>query len=197
MKRRIFSFLVTLLILFNACKGKKDTADEKKEAFFPVLSFLRSQVADIDTSLYAVRKIIIIDSTRSDTFFIPREEVRGLAKDFLDIPDLSEKKYRKAFTEEKIYDESLNRVILSYKPVNPDKEEIQLQEVLITPDIATGDKVRNIIIDRWVINKDSSVQKRMLWQVDQSFQVATITQKAGQPETIKTIKVTWNERKEE
>ncbi|MES1214239.1 MAG: hypothetical protein ABUT20_01885 [Bacteroidota bacterium] len=192
-------FLIALIFIFlNACKQKKDpeASAEQKEDFFPVLSFLKSQVAEIDTSLFSIKKITVTDSIHSDTVFIPREEFRSLAKDFLDIPDLAEKKYKKRFSEEKLFDESLNRVIITYTPIDPDKEEIQKQEVLITPN-PTGDKVNNIIIDRVASNKDGFLQQRMLWQVDRSFQVTTTSQKPAQPETTKTLKVTWNDKEEE
>lgn len=189
MKRNMFLFPGILFLVLSACKQKKE--EDKSENFFPVLSFLKSQVAHIDSSFYTIKKISYIDSIHTDTLYVKREEFRGLAKDFLDIPDLSDKKFKKLYTEEKLYDASLNRVILTYKPLNPDDEEIQKQEVLISPDEAAGDKVRSFIIDRVMVSKDSSVQIRMLWQVDESFQVTTISQKPGQPETIYTLKVTW------
>lgn len=34
----------------------------------------------------------------------------------------------------------------------------------------------------------------MFWQMDKSFQITTISQKPGQPEKTKIIKVTWNEQ---
>lgn len=182
-----------MLILF-ACKPKK--SEDKSESFFPVLSFLQSQVANIDTSLYAIKKIVYTDSIHSDTSWVNREEFRGLAKDFLAIPDISDKKHRKLISEEKLYDESLNRVILSYKPIKPENTEIQKLEILITPDVAMGDKVSSIIIDQVVADKNGSLQKKMLWRVDQSFQVTTISQKPGEPEIISTLKVTWNETDE-
>ena len=189
-------FLIALIFIFlNACRQKKDP-EKQKEDFFPVLSFLKSQVAEIDTSLFSIKKITVTDSIHSDTVFIPRGEFRNLAKDFLDIPDLAEKKYKKRFLEEKLFDESLNRVIITYTPIDPDKEEIQKQEVLITPD-PTGDKVNSIIIDRVASNKDGFLQQRMLWQVDRSFQVTTTSQKPAQSETTKTLKVTWNDKEEE
>jgi len=191
MKRNKFLLAGILFLILIACNQKKQ--DDKSEKFFPVLSFLQGQIADIDTSLYSIKKIVYTDSLHSDTTWIKREEFRGLAKDFLAIPDISGKKYKKNYTEEKLYDESLNRVILSYKPLKPDNAEIQKQEILITPNIATGDKVSSIIIEQLISNKDSSVQKNMLWRVDQSFQVTTISQKPGEPETVYTMKVTWNE----
>lgn len=157
-----------------------------------MLSFIQSQVADIDTSLYPIRKLVFVDSLRTDTFFIHRENFREEAKDFLAIPDISTSKYRDKYTEEKIFDETLNRVLITYTPLKPEKEEIQRQEVLIKPDPA-GDKVTNIIINSVVNTKDSAVQKMLLWKVGESFQVTIIKQIAGKAETTSTSKVIWNE----
>jgi len=63
---------------------------------------------------------------------------------------------------------------------------------LITPN-PEGDKVKSLIIDRFLANKDSSVQKRMLWRIGKSFQVTTIIQKPNNDEKSYTIKVVWNE----
>lgn len=183
--------LSVILLLSPACKKKK----KETESFFPVLSFIKSQVAHVDTSLYSITEIIYKDSIHTDTIYVRREEFRGLAKDFLTIPDLTERKYQTRYKEEKMFDESLNRVIISYKPESQDKEEIQDQEVLITPD-PSGDKVNSIIIDQVISNKDGFLQKRMLWLVDQSFQVTTTMQNPGKTETITTMKVIWNEKEE-
>ena len=184
-----FSILTILLLSLISCKQKEKTNDEK---FFPVLSFIQSQVADIDTSLYSIRKLVYVDSLRTDTIYIHPEQFREAAKDFLSIPDLSTAKYENRYTEEKQFDETLNRVVLTYTPLKPEKEEIQRQEVLIKPD-PSGDKMTNIIINRVINTKDSSVQKRLLWKVDESFQVITIKQLKGQPETTSTVKVVWGE----
>lgn len=150
----------------------------------------------MDTSLYSIKKIFWLDSTHTDTSYVKREKFRELAKDFLDIPDLSDNKFSDLYTEEKFYDEGLNRVILTCKPKDPETALIQRQEVLISPD-PSGDKVKSIIIDLSIINKDSSVQKRMLWSVNQNFQVATIVQKKGQAETNSISKVVWDEKEDE
>jgi len=194
--KKIWPLLFISLALFSpiACKQKKKPKPEN-ERFFPVLSFIKSQVAQVDTSLYAIRKITFIDSVRADTAYYPREQFRELAKDFLNIPDLADSKYEDRFTEKNTFDETMNRVILTCEPVNPVKEELQRQEVLIRPD-PSGDKVTSIIIERLVNTKDSLVQKRMLWQVDKSFQVTTIKQLPGQPETSSTFRVIWNEDNE-
>ncbi len=184
-----FSLLVLLLLHLLSCK-QKETND--KERFFPVLSFIQSQVVEIDTSLHAIRKFLTGDNLRADTTYLHREQFKEAAKDFLSIPDISSSKYEDRYTEAKQFDETLNRVILTYTPLKPEKEEIQRQEVLIKPDPA-GDKITNIIIHRIVNTKDSSLQKRLFWKVDESFQVVTIKQLNGQPETTSTVKVVWGE----
>ena len=105
----------------------------------------------------------------------------------------NDKKIAARFKEETLYDEMLNRVIITYIPENPAKEEIQEMELLVTPNAATGDKVNNIIINVMISDKDGFLQKNMLWQMDKSFQVASVSKKPGQPETTSTMKVTWNE----
>lgn len=183
------------LVLLFACKHKKKEKSGS-ERFFPALSFIRSQVADVDTSLYSIRKITYVDSTKSDTAFYRREQFKDLASDFLNLPDISTAEYEDRFTEERQYDETMNRAILRYQPVNAEKEEIQLEELLIKPD-PPNDKVTNIIINYSKNSKDSSVQKKMLWEVNRSFQVTTIRQLPGQKETELTYKVIWYDEENE
>lgn len=191
--KRILYLLIGGSLLFTACKDKKKPQDPEKKPSFPVMSYIKSQIKNVDTSLFSIRKITIYDSTRSDTTFLRREQFRDAAKEFLELPDLAEKKYSERFTETRFYDEELNRVIFSVKPIKPDEEEIKNQEVLITPNIATGDKVRNIIINKVINNKDGYLEKQFLWQVDQSFQITTTTQAPGEPEKTITVKVLWND----
>ncbi len=151
--------LAFILVIVVSCKSKK-ADDTTKEDIFPVMSFLKGQIKHIDTSLYSIREITFQDSTHMDTTFIKREQFRDAAKDFLALPDLTESQYKGRFTEEKMFDAGMNRVILSCTPKDPEKEDIQRQEVLIIPDPANGDKVKSIIVDLAIENKDSSIQKK-------------------------------------
>jgi HD superfamily phosphohydrolase len=182
--------LLAAVIILPACKQKKKETEKK---FISVLSLIEQQVAHVDTALYSIMKIVYTDSLHSDTTYIRREDFRSEAKEFLEIPDLSNRKVASRYKENASYDETLNRVVIMYTPENPDKEEIQKQEILITPNTATGDQVNNIIINRVVSNRNGFLQKNMLWQMDKSFQVVTTTQKPGEPEITTTLKVTWNE----
>ena len=185
--KQILSVSVILFVTcLAACKSKDK---QTKEAFFPILSFIKSQVAHIDTSLYQITKLTSIDSTW-DTAYIRREDFRKYAGDFLQLPDLSDKKFAGKYDESKFFDASLNRAIITYTP--KDKEqEIQREEVMIEPNSETGDKVKNIIVDKLINSKESSITKRMLWNVDESFQVTTIIQQQGREDSTSTIKIQW------
>lgn len=183
--------LVAFILMLAACRQKKKVDDKK---FISVLSLIKKQVAHVDTSLYSIMKVVYLDSLHTDTTYIPREEFETAAADFLAIPDLSDQKVAKRYKEEPArYDELLNRVIITYTPLKPELEEVKSQELLVTPNVATGDKINNIIILREISNRDSFFQKKMLWLMDRSFQVITTSQKPGKPEIIITTKVSWNE----
>ncbi|MDZ4793557.1 MAG: hypothetical protein SGI83_04695 [Bacteroidota bacterium] len=183
--------LFSFCLISAACKQKEKQADKN---FISVVSLIKKQVAHVDTALYSIMKVVYFDSLHSDTQYIPREQFAEVAKEFLDIPDLSDKKVAARYKEDPaIHDQLLNRVIITYTPINPEKEEVKRQELLATPLAGEDAKVNNIIIIREISNRDSFLQKKMLWQMDKSFQVVTRSQKPGQPEITSTTKVTWNE----
>lgn len=190
MKNRfIFILACCLIVIFISCKGKEKKAE--KSSFISALSIIEEQIKDIDTSLYTIIKINYRDSITQDTEYIPREGFRLVAKDFLNLTDLSPNR----FMEENIPGPTEKLSTISYKPVNPDKEEIQRIDFIIDPDLALIGKsvVKTIYIDKGISNKDSSVQKRLLWHMDRSFQVTTSRQLPGQPETNSTYSVIWND----
>jgi hypothetical protein len=178
------------LICLISCKsGKKE-----KKNFVSVVSIIRQQVAKVDSGLYSIIKIVTTDSGHSDTSFIPREKFSDEAKDFLETPDLSDQKVAAQYKEEPaVHDQLLNRVILTYTPIDAGKQEFKKQELLATPIPGQDAQINDIIITREINNRDSFMQKKMLWQVDKSFQIVTTTQKPAKPEITTTIKVNWNE----
>jgi hypothetical protein len=190
MKKRLLFIALTLFIFGPGCKSKKgDTT--KDGGAFPILSYIQSQIAHVDTSLYQIIKLTQRDSINWDTTYIKREEFRGYAKDFLELPDLAQKKYADKFEESKFFDATLNQAVFSYTPKDKNNE-IQREEITIEPGTDGKDKVKNIFADRIIVSADSTVSKRLLWVVDEGFQVTTIIQKTGQPESINTLKINWN-----
>jgi len=189
MKFTVQSVTFLLLIILTACQS----TPAKKYISIP--SLIQEQVAHVDTSLYAITKYVYqgTDTLPSDTIYIPREEFKKAAADFLAILDLSVSSNTRRFKEENRYDPLLERVILTYTPIKPNQEDWQKQEVMVKPDPATGDKVTTIIASKVQNNRNGLVQVEMLWLFDRSFQVTQTTQAPGKEPVITTYKVIWND----
>jgi hypothetical protein len=193
-KLMLAGFVLGLVIVSAwGCKNK-DKQSEPGNQFFPAIPYIKSQVAKVDTSLYSIMRIVPIDSTHNDTTYLRREQFKDVAREFLALPDITQGEYTDRFTEQNTFDESLGRVMMIYTAKNAKQEEIQRQEVLIKPQPGTSeDQVTSIFINTNQSNKDSSIEKNLLWKVDESFQVTTIKQYPGKPEITSTYKVSWNE----
>jgi hypothetical protein len=182
---------VTPVIIYSCRLNEKET----KNDFISVVSLIRADVAHVDTSLYSIVKTITYDSLHTDTQYIPREKFKDEAKDFLEIPDLADQKVAKNYkSDPPRYDELLGRAIFKYTPIHPEKEEVKSQELLATPVPGADARINNVIILREISNRDSFLQKKMLWQMNRSFQIITTTQKPGKPELTTITRVTWNEQ---
>jgi len=183
-KHKTGIIIAGLMLVIWSCKSK-----DKGESYLPVSSIIGAQIKDIDTSLYTIIKITYVDTIRSDTSYVRREEVRELAKDFLTLPEMSKKSY----TEENIPGPTNGVSTFTYKPIHPEKEDLKQIDMIIDPSVEgeTKTKITTIIIDRLFANRDSSVEKKLLWEMDKSFQVTTIKQLPGQPETYSSYKVIW------
>ena len=187
MKQRFI--LLLLSTLFFACNRKEKEAGQAG-AFFPVHSYLQSQIKHIDTSLYNLRKIEQWDN-KKDTTVIPREQFRAAAADFLNIEDIASKKWRDDYTESRMYDDILKRAIFSYTP-NDEDAPILRQDVTIEPGAAGDDAVKTIFINRLEEKGDSSIQKKMLWEVGRRFQVVTTVSRTGSPDENRVLEVWWS-----
>lgn len=187
--KNILPFIFILFLL--TCKNEEKPPE--KSGFISVRSLIEDQVAHVDTSLYSIIRVTTLDSNHYDTAYIPRERFRQEAKEFLAIPDLADPKVAARYREEPAqYDEQLNRVIITYKPIDIKNDEYKKQELLVTPASATGDKVNNVLISREISNRDSFLRQEMLWIMDRSFQVITTKQKKGSPEQTTVTRVIWN-----
>jgi hypothetical protein len=183
------AFFLLFLVLVAACKAQEIETD-----YFPVRSYLQSQVRHIDTSIYAIVKISKAQG-KTDTAYLRREDFKAAAQDFLSLPDVASKKLSKKYAETKLYDEDLKKVVITYLPKDKaDYEQITREEVLIEPGSASSnDQVATVYIETAESDGDSTVQKKMTWNVSGNFQVIKLINKQGQPEVVQTTDVTWTD----
>ena len=185
MKKNGLLIVGVICIIFCGCHQKK------KNDVFPALDFIKSQVADVDTSVYPIMKLDRVTDSTYDTTFVKRDDFKVLASDFLETPDIS-KKFNGKYTEERMLNNDLGQVVFIATP-NDEDLELRRQEVRIIPN-PPNDKVKSIYIEKFKSNGDSSVMKRMTWYTDKKFQVVTITQRKNQEEKTSVMEVIWNDK---
>jgi hypothetical protein len=185
MKKRTVSAALLLTTLFYfGCRQKKNDV-------FPAIDFIKGQIANVDTSVYRILKLVPVTDSTYDTTYVKREDFKNLANDFVETPDIS-KKFGGKYTEERMMNNELGLAVFIATTRDEDLE-VRRQEVRILPD-PPNDKVQSIYIERLNSNKDSSVLKRMTWYADRKFQVITITQKKNQEEKTSVVQVVWNDQ---
>lgn len=183
-------FLAVFVILVS-CKSKKD---KEEKSLVSVVTLIEGQVKKIDTSLYRITVIQKVDST-ADTTIIPREDFRKIAKDFLTLPDISSEKMKYDYEESNTIDRDIDKNtelgLFTYTATNADLE-IRRQTLMFEPS-ATGDdtKVRTILVNSVRADKDSTIEKDMIWHMDNRFQVVSKIRKPKQPEKIRILQVRW------
>jgi hypothetical protein len=185
MRKNCSLIVVAFVIVFN-CR-----CTEKKNDVFPAIDFIKSQIANVDTSIYPIIKIVPLTDSTYDTTYVKREEFRTLASDFVTTPDIS-KKFGGKYTEERMMNNELGLAVFIATPKDEDME-VRRQEVRIVPD-PPNDKVKSIYIEKFKSNKDSSVMKRMTWYTDRKFQIITLTQKKNEEEKTSVMEVVWNDQ---
>src|SRR5206468_6928722 len=97
----------------------------------PVISFLKGQVKDIDTSLYRIIKIETVNN-KIDTEYIKREDFKKYAREFTDLPDITSDNLKDDYQETKTYDDVLKSYILTYTTNSKDREIVK-EDVMINP----------------------------------------------------------------
>jgi len=183
-KNQVLATLLFAGFLYCSCKQKKNDV-------FPAISFIKSQIAAVDSSVYPIIKLVPRTDSTYDTVYVKKEDFKTLAKDFLETPDIS-KEFGGKYIEERMMNNELGLVVFIATPKKEDLE-VRRQEVRIVPD-PPNDKINSIYIERFKSNEDSSIMKRMTWYTDKKFQIITIIQKKNGEEKTSVMDVIWNDQ---
>jgi len=179
--------LVLTILLITACKQKKE---ETKEAPISAISIIKGQLHNLDSFMYEIKKVER-NENRNDTTFINRHEARSLAAPFLSLPDIADKKLSKKYTEERLLDAEQNILSITSTLKEDEHEEIEKQMLGVDiSDISNG-HVQSIFIDTYKQAGDSTIETKLVWEVDKYFTIYTTIQKSDQPEKNYFIKVMW------
>jgi len=175
-----------IAILFATCKEKKEA---KQEPPISALSIIKGQLNHLDTSLYGITKYETADNT-TDTTFLKRDEIRKFAAPFLSLPEIADKNYYKNYMEDRLIDAQQETLNITATAKN-ENAEIQKQIIVIALADASSGKVQSIFIDRYIPSKDSTVEQKLFWEIDNYFSIGNIIEKENQPEKTRFTKVAW------
>ena len=179
-------YLLFFLCLFS-CKNKKP---DSTKAYFSVVDFIKGQIKQIDSLPKRFTKIVVIDSSKTDTIQSSKEEFKSLAKEFTAVPDIASQNNMDDYIEASNYDETLGNVLLIYSP-KKENAEVQNETIMMQPDEQGNTHVKTILIKTIRSEKDATVEKNLTWHIDNRFQIVTKTDKPSQPEKINTTIIKW------
>lgn len=184
--KKITGFIFSLILFICACRNKKKTTDEVP---ISAVSIIKGQINHLDTSLYQFTKYETVNG-KTDTTWTNREEAKKLAGDFLSLPDITQKNYLSQYTEERLIDAAQNTLSITSTAKN-EAAEIQKQIIIISLDKIESGNVSSLFIDRIKEVKDSLIEQKLFWEIDNFFQIGNIIQVKNQPEKSQMLKVAW------
>lgn len=187
----------TAFIFFSSCTSKKikpsippEIIPNQIDSFFPVTSFIKGQMAVLD-SLPVTPLLLTIIKGKSDSSWLSKQELKSLLSSFL-IPVINETNFTKLFTEAKFKDETLHAITFTYDPINilPDTVVLQHWDVYINPE--TGSVVKIYLVKK--VKKDNKVNTTQLtWKTNQLAKITTlISDNAGAIELVKEDIFIWD-----
>ncbi|HZH36958.1 MAG TPA: hypothetical protein VEX65_06775, partial [Flavisolibacter sp.] len=173
-----------------SCKGKKKTSGVPEEDHFPVSSYLKGQLAQLDTSLSSFYKVETADG-KSDTVAIKNSEVRQYAADFAGLPDIGSKDLKDDYELTKEYDDILKALVFIY--TTKEKHPVRREDVVMKmeQDEQGRNEVQSVFVELWNEQNDTVVRKNMLWEPNKNFRITTVTEAGGAQKT-KKLQVFWN-----
>jgi hypothetical protein len=186
-------YLLLPLFVIGSCKAKNK--EEAEKGFVSVVSLIKNQIAHVDTSLYSIIKLVSVDSLKTDTIYVKREEFRAASEEFLNLPELSDPKIAKNYKEESRYDTLTKKAVISYYPTSEENEIKKIELMASIEDVGKdgNNKVTNILVEKGQTNRNGSLIKKMYWNTDKNFTIITFSQLPGQVEKVETIRVIWND----
>ncbi|MFI5153439.1 MAG: hypothetical protein ACHQET_08910 [Chitinophagales bacterium] len=185
-------WLSTMLCL--RCSNNKPLSNEKppeeKKNYFPVKDYILSEIANVDSTPFAIFRIDIQNGKR-DSAIIRTTEFDQLAKQFL-LPELDSANLESSFTESSFLDQTTQSITFTYSRKNM-LSGLQRIDVLASPDPGF-DKVKSIYLEQSLGSGDSAMIKKMYWKARRRFEIVSIKTAGTHPEDVHQLKVVWDNR---
>jgi hypothetical protein len=188
---------LSAVLLFCACHHSPNQADADRakavdtaarKNYFPVLNFLKSEIAYVDSFPLKIMEYRIRNG-KTDSNIINTKTFDRLASAFL-IDGLDSSRFEKRFDETSFLDQSNNLLTFTYSTKDT-SYGLRRVDVLAVPDRGV-DKVKSIYLESSSGNADSLILNKMFWRTRKSFSIIHIYQpRQGVTGTSQT-KVVWD-----
>lgn len=185
MKKLPFLFFCSAALLFS-CSGKKNNSTPGKEetpgdssnvnsrqqlSFFPVTSFLQTQINSLDSLQVTVLQINFANG-KADSTWISKEKVKPLLQPFVTDP-IDKENLVPLFKESKFNDQTTEAITFTYTPINslPDSISIRHWDVYIDPEKGT---IKRIYIVKQLKKDNAAFIQQLTWQTNKSAKIVSI-----------------------
>lgn len=189
--KKLLCLTAFLIVVASACKNKsgsssaeQQTDDSTHKEYYPISSFIQSQVNKLDSLPLAVIKYTTVGN-KTDTAVIDKKDFASIAGYFA-TPDITAPGIKEQIEENSFIDASIGTIALTYTAKN-DTIALRRADVLLKQD---DSRVRTIYIEK----KEASAVKKMLWTTDRNILVTTIQQATNTPEKVTIEKYVWDDR---
>ncbi len=195
MKHLLFCCLSAALLF--ACKSGSDktaagatAADTSTVAknYFPVLDFLQSEIAYVDSFPLKIMKYTVING-KTDSLQITSAIFKQLANASLP-PGLDSASLEKKFRENSFMDQTTGKLTFTYSTKDT-ANGLKRVDVLASPDMGF-DKVKSIYLESTGKDGDMGVTEKIFWKTRESFTVIRVYQPQNQPSYNTQLKLTWD-----
>lgn len=194
MQKLFLSLLSCLLFAFLGCStnsGSTNLPNDNTESpsIFPVTSYLKGQLLEIDSAEITPLKLTIQDG-KTDSVWIKREEVRSAAAPFLK-PEIDSASMSSLFSTKSFLDQTINAYTFTQDPKVklPDSIDLRHWDVYMSPQT---NKITRIYLVKERTVENVEIATQLTWLADKSFTIRTITQAPGKQPVIKEEKIIWN-----
>jgi hypothetical protein len=163
-------FCIFLLLIFAlGCKTKNNTPDK---VFMPYSILINDEVEKIIANPRAI-SLFHLDSSgkKLDSVYMEINEFKLLVKNFTE-PNISDKKWKKYYTESVYGDASNNSFNFSY---STQENTAPIKEMILTTSKENESKLISLLVFKNYTKDSATIEEKLYWKADEYCQINTTT----------------------
>lgn len=182
------AFIVSCYCLASCNGNSYESKPETSHDFFPVNTYLNSQVHLVDSLQPLIYKYTTVNHLR-DSVLLSVSEFNELAKEFIQ-PDINATSLKKYYKETSFVDQSIPAVTFTYSTQNRELP-VQRIDVIAKEESLLSEQVQSVYMEIINTRNDTTIGKKLYWKTNKSFQIISSLQTGNQPAVNSQVKVVW------